>query len=427
MKIKNIAILLFIAVAMGCIRIISHYPILEKRMICEDTSPDYTLDIKATEGVNYYIKNGTISKQNNNSKRASSVIFSVPNSYNYMMIEANPGYAVNMYEIDPTDNSASTVMSWENATDIMRVNQKKQYIVQGAMKDIRSDIELSTDGYIAKLYLYKDFPYQFMYSINETIKQPQLDLIYSWNVSAQGLATDGKNILICYPKGALDLVDLNTKKRIQHKKIKNNQYGHMNDATYYDGAYYVTSMLDTGEIYKFDANTLELLETFYAKDENGNPCAVWRLSYDKATNSFFSANNTNAPETYLIYDTKFNLVDTLQLSGSTSFKNTYSQSMTIDEEFIYECNTSKDYQWNYVVIHRKTGEFVGVLHLNDIAGNELEGIAYDWDHHMIYVSYIDRQAGRRTYQVLRMNFKPNFSIKRVMKYLLRRLDFGAKP
>ena len=111
MKIKNIAILLFIAVAMGCIRIISHYPILEKRMICEDTSPDYTLDIKATEGVNYYIKNGTISKQNNNSKRASSVIFSVPNSYNYMMIEANPGYAVNMYEIDPTDNSASTVLT----------------------------------------------------------------------------------------------------------------------------------------------------------------------------------------------------------------------------------------------------------------------------------------------------------------------------
>ena len=369
------------------------------------------MDIKAVEGTDFYIKDGYIDMKTDDPSRASSELFSIPEDYNYMMIEANPGYAVNMHEVNPSDSSARNIMSWVNSTYIMKVDHNKQYVIQGAMRDTTSTVSLPADGSIAKLYLYKEKPNQFMCQSDDTLDQPQLELIYTGDAPSQGLATDGNNILICKPRDGMDLIDIETRKIKLHVDYQRDLYGHMNDATYYDGAYYVASMNSkTGEVFKFDSQTLELLDTIILKNENDKPYTVWRLAYDQSTNRFYSAYDVDSPETYLIYDTEFNLVDKVQLSGSTTIdgnekSKTLRQSFDVDNEYIYECNISKDLKWAFIGIHKKNGKFACVLHLDELTGKELEGIAYDWNHDIMYISCYMKQGGQKKYQVFRMTYK----------------------
>lgn len=394
-----------------------------KKLVNDDDTPDTHLDITATEGLNYYISGGKL-KSNSNSARASSALFTIPNGYNYMIILAISGFAVCCHEVTTAQNNASTIVSWTRPGRIIKINHNYRYVLQGAMRDLTSAVVLPANNVIAKVFLFKDIPNQFLYPFYDTYKNPPLDLLFykSGNLSAQGIATDGTNILVCSNKGFMDLVDIKTKAVVKTVTFTQDYYGHMNDATYYDGKYYVPAMLATGEIYVFDASTLELLDTIIAVDDNGNAYSVWRLSYDKVNNKFYSAYNGSNTEKYFVYDTSFTYQSTISLEGSTSIdgsNQTYRQGMLTDGVYIYECNTSHDFAFSFIEIYRISGEYVGVIYVDDVANHELEGLAYDWDHDIMYLSYTNRQADPydRGYKITRINIKSQPNIPKIISYI----------
>ena len=72
-------------------------------------------------------------------------------------------------------------------------------------------------------------------------------------------------------------------------------YGHMNDLAYNpnNGYIYCASMNNTGEVYIFNPSNMNLVNTVYALDANGNPYGMSNLAFNRNTNQFVSIYSNN--------------------------------------------------------------------------------------------------------------------------------------
>lgn len=384
---------------------------------------EYDLDIPVTAGLEWYVDNGIGKSRTGKPARASSNLIAIPDKYNYMIAEAYVGYAVNVIEFTPETKAGRYASYWNGGSKLVAIDHSKRYAFTGAMRNTDSTVTLPENGCIAKLHLYRDMPNQWLNPVGECKKYPQLDPICIWstnNTQMQGCATNGTKILSCsQQQHKWYLIDIKTG---AVTSVSTEELGHCNDATYYNGYYYVASMLTTGEVYKVDPETLEIVDTIIFKDENDTATTVWRLEYDKTTDRFYSAHGTEA---YLIYDTSFAVVGSLTKSGSATIDGnveTYRQGMCVDNKYLYEFNESHDFLHAFILVYDKTtGEYVSTINVELVTGfdnGELEGGAYDWEHDVMYISFIDRSSNGKKPSFYRMNIKSTPDISKWCKYAI---------
>lgn len=375
--------------------------------------------------------------------RAGSAEFKIPEEYDYLILECARGYSCNLHEIYADDGSARTVTSWNRPAIIVKVNHDARYVVQGAMRNINSNVTLPEDGILCTLHLYKELPMPQFAPIHDVDKTPQADVIYDvlWNSVSkqpQALGFGGGKLLVCTPgkagswSGKFEVIDPVTGTLERTVTFTAGTYGHMNDVAYREGYWYIPYYNADGvaqdKCFVFDS-TLENPTEMPLLDENGEAFACWRFAYNKLTDEFIAAAHTDY--TFLVYDAAdLTYKRTITLSGSTTITGgddtkTLMQGMDTDGTYLYICNVSNNFATSYVTVHRlEDGKLIGAMDIH-IPPHELEGWAYDWDHELFYQFYYAKPDGsHRGYTIHRINPYSQPNVPKMLRSLMNDFNIG---
>ena len=161
-------------------------------------------------------------------------------------------------------------------------------------------------------------------------------------------------------------------------------YGHGNGMAYNPNneRFYLTSMKDTGEVYVFN-KSFELVDTLYARDENGDVYTCFNLAYNRISRRFISMTHGKM----FFYDSDLNYI-THSTYDPADWPQT-CQDIETDGKYVYGVS----YNPNSLSVFDFQGNFIKLITNTGFTG-EPENLCYDWSSDF-YMS------GKASYFVIR--------------------------
>jgi len=212
--------------------------------------------------------------------------------------------------------------------------------------------------------------------------------IYTSSISSQpqgGCIDDDGNVYIClYSAGKFLKYNIGSGTLTQYS-FTGSAYGHANGMAYNPNTnhVYVASMKDTGEVYEFDTSC-NLVDTLYAKDENGTVFNCWNIAYDQTHRRFIAM---SGGKMYFM-DDSFDY-----LSFVTYDENDWAntrQDIETDGVYVY----CLSYSANHIYVFDMQGNLVKDISNTGFSG-EPESMCYDWTNDKYYIE------GKSSYVVIR--------------------------
>lgn len=154
------------------------------------------------------------------------------------------------------------------------------------------------------------------------------------------------------------------------KRWEDSRFWHANDMLYnpYNGYLYVATMKDNGAVLILNASNLNVVDTIYLTDDNGEAYTVWQFCFDRNTRRYYSA----APGDilYYIYDEDWNYIGKMPFDVRVKATN---QTIETDGNYFYRLT------WNPNVIEvlSMTGKTIVACEFAFTA--EPESFMSDWN------------------------------------------------
>lgn len=212
--------------------------------------------------------------------------------------------------------------------------------------------------------------------------------VYTSSETAQpqgGCMDNDGNVYIClYSAGRFLKYNIATDTLTQYS-FTPNAYGHANGMAYNPNTdhIYIASMKDTGEVYELN-KSCELVDTLYAKDENGDVFTCWNIAYDQNNERFI----TTYGDKIFYMDNDFEYLSHVTYDQS-AWANT-RQDIETDGVFIY----CLSYNPNHIFVFDMSGYFIKDI-LNTAFTGEPESMCCDWTNDKYYIE------GKSPYVVIR--------------------------
>lgn len=161
-------------------------------------------------------------------------------------------------------------------------------------------------------------------------------------------------------------------------------YGHGNGMAYNptNERFYLASMKNTGEVYVFN-KSFELVDTLYARDENGNIFNCWNLAYNRNSHRFVTMSNG------IMYFMDDNFEYIAKSSYAMDDWKYARQDIETDGNYIYAVS----YDSNAIFVFDFQGNTIKEISNTGFTG-EPENLCYDWTSNF-YMS------GKDSYFVIR--------------------------
>ena len=390
---------------------------------------DKVIEIPCLSGENVTINSSGNLTFSSSTARARTDFFCIPKAYKYFMVEAEPDYVYNLFEVTSINNNAiipaTNIDSWSTSPQHHKTDENI-YIVQVTKRNSSDNVG---NNIHIKLHLYKDIPVkEFVpfYNERKVIQQDTLLKRVADYKQIQGSACDDNGVLfvpIPNETGStctIMLFDTKTNEIIETRTYTQTPnspiFGHMNDVAFRNGYWYVPYYNADGvahkEVFKFAQDLSSCTVETFTKDGEDFEFSCWRFCYDKTRDKFYASYSNDY--TVIVFDENLVYERELTLSCSTTrtgSSKTYMQGCETDGTYLYFCNTSTDFKFNYIsVFEIENGTFVDTLFVNlgyndsTGTGDELESLCYDWISSNMYITYYVKVEGsNRGYAINRVN------------------------
>lgn len=186
------------------------------------------------------------------------------------------------------------------------------------------------------------------------------------NLNCQGICTDGTYI---YFGTGTTVYKYNILTKAETSStFDSGYYGSNNGMTYNpnDGYIYTATSTSGKGVGVIQASDLTHVQFIDVKDGNNNSLAPTQIAYDRKNNRYILGISAN----YYIFDSSWNYV--------SQFSSTHGgthQDLETDGTYIYKCRSGVSGRGIIAVIDM-SGNIIKNI---DVTGNELEGLAYDWN------------------------------------------------
>lgn len=214
--------------------------------------------------------------------------------------------------------------------------------------------------------------------------------IYTSSITSQpqgGCIDDDGNVYVCfYSVGKFLKHNIGTGTNTE-VSFTPNAYGHANGMAYNPNTdyLYLASMNNTGEVFVFD-KSFNLVDTLYARDENGNVFNCWNIAYDRTHQRFITMGGSGK---IFFMDDNFEYITHSTYVPSEIWPYT-AQDIETDGSFIYAIG----YDPNTIAVVDLGGNLVKMISNTSFSG-EPESMCYDWINDKYYIE------GKSTYYVIR--------------------------
>lgn len=213
--------------------------------------------------------------------------------------------------------------------------------------------------------------------------------VYTSSITSQpqgGCIDDEGNVYVCfYSEGKFRKYNIGTG-TLTEASFTANAYGHANGMAYNPntGYLYLASMKTTGEVYVFD-KSFNLVNTLYARNNNGDIFTCWNIAYDRVHQRFITI---YARKMYFMND-NFEYMSYVDCPESEIWPYT-AQDIESDGEFVYAVG----YNPNHITVVDFNGNVVKMISNTAFSG-EPESMCYDWINDKYYIE------GKSSYFVIR--------------------------
>lgn len=178
---------------------------------------------------------------------------------------------------------------------------------------------------------------------------------------------------------------------------------HCNGITYNpaEGCYYVATMLPEQGIVKLDSG-FNYVASFNLEDENSNPILVMGIAYDRKNNKYIISGDKSNYGLY-IFDASWNLESTLPVDLSKEHGSL--QDVETDGTFIYRCAVGRidGVMHSWLRTYLYDGTFIEEVDVYHLVGEEMEGLAYDWNSGVFFAHTNSKDVTRTNVYLISPN------------------------
>lgn len=192
---------------------------------------------------------------------------------------------------------------------------------------------------------------------------------------------------------------------------------HVNDITYNptNQQYYVATLLDSGPIAVLSSGFV-YQSSITPVDGNGAAVIASGVAYDRLNDRYIVAGQNDF--NFYVYDNAWAYVETI--TPQTDTEQTVLQGIETDGTYIYRARTrSGGANAPHIRTYAMDGTFLGEYDIEQLMGEELEGIAYDWDNGVFFVNTNTKGSAQTNIYLISPNAMSYHAVDMVA-YLLRR-------
>lgn len=192
---------------------------------------------------------------------------------------------------------------------------------------------------------------------------------------------------------------------------------HVNDITYNPSnqQYYVATLLDSGPIAVLSSGFV-YQSSITPVDGNGAAVLASAVAYDRINDRYIIAGQNDY--NFYIYDNTWAYVETI--TPQTDTEQAVLQGIDTDGAYIYRARTSSGGATApHIRTYAMDGTFLGEYDIEQLMGEEIEGIAYDWDNGVFFTNTNTKGSAQTNIYLVSPNSMSYHAVDMVA-YLLKR-------
>lgn len=195
---------------------------------------------------------------------------------------------------------------------------------------------------------------------------------------------------------------------------------HCNDLTYNPNTkkYMVATLLSSGPIVRL-TNNFVYEATIKPRDANNNIITASGVAYDRIHDQYIIAGDDDF--NFYVYDSSWTYIKTITPDTT---ELTVLQGIETDGYYIYRARTdaasASEIPHPHIRTYDMNGHFIEEYTIEQIAGEEIEGLAYDWDSGAFFIN-TNTKSTAQTNVYLGLPNSMGYHAVDLMMYKLRRL------
>lgn len=195
---------------------------------------------------------------------------------------------------------------------------------------------------------------------------------------------------------------------------------HCNDLTYNptNYRYYVATLLSDGKIAVLNSNFV-YESSVVPVDGTGNPVIACGIAYNRLADQYIIASNDDS--NFYIYDNAWTYVKTVV----PNFTEVHvRQGIETDGYYLYRTRvdpaSTSDIVHSYIQTYTMQGTYLGEYTIEQLVGEEIEGIAYDWDNGVFFINTNLKGSAETRVYLIQPNSMSYHAVD-TMAYMIKRL------